>query len=108
MFATLFLCACALAADEPKFKLDFKNAEVRQALLLYKAMSGLDLVGDSRVKTVRFPGTLQSPAPLDEAEATKLIEKALVEQAGVVITRLDGQRASVTYNDALPITPAKK
>jgi hypothetical protein len=38
----------------------------------------------------------------------KLIEKALVDQAGVVITQLDGQRASVTYNDALAITPAKK
>jgi len=40
-----------------------------------------------------------------KAEALKLMEKALIEQGGVVITRLDDKRASVTYNDALPIAP---
>ena len=33
----------------------------------------------------------------------KLIEKAMLEQAGIVITHLDDKRASVTCNDALPI-----
>lgn len=108
LLASSFLCACALAADEPKGTLDFKNAEVRQVLPIYKAVSGLDLVVDSRVKTVRWPVTLQSSEALPKAEATKLIEKALLEQAGIVITHLDGQRASVTHNDALAVTPAKK
>ena len=108
VLAIAFLCACALAADEPKGTLNFKNAELQQVLPNYKALSGLDLVVDSRVKTVRWPVTLQSSEPLSKAEAMKLIEKALLEQAGVVITRLDGQRASVTYNDALAITPVKK
>jgi type II secretory pathway component GspD/PulD (secretin) len=108
LLASAFLCACALAADEPKGTLNFKNAELQQVLPNYKALSGLDLVVDSRVKIVRWPVTLQSSEPLSKAEAMKLIEKALLEQAGVVITRLDGQRASVTYNDALAITPAKK
>jgi hypothetical protein len=97
-----------LAADEPKGTLDFKNAEVQQVLPVYKAMSGLDLVVDSRIRSVHSPITLQISAPLGKGEATKLIEKALLEQAGVVITRLDGQRASVTYNDALVVIPAKK
>jgi hypothetical protein len=108
LFMSLFLCACALGADNPKGVLDFKNAEVQQLLPIYKAMSGLDLVVDSRVRTVHSPITLQSSAPIGKAEATKLIEKALLEQAGVVITHLDGQRASVTYNDALVVIPAKK
>ena len=107
-FASFFLCACSFAADEPKVTLGLKNAEVQQVLPVYKAMSGLDLVVDSRVKSVRWPVTLQSSEALPKAEATKLIEKALLEQAGVVITHLDGQRASVTHNDALAVTPAKK
>jgi len=108
LLAIAFLCACGLAADEPKGTLNFKNAELQQVLPIYKALSGLDLVVDSRVKTVRWPVTLQSSEPLSKAEAMKLIEKALADQAGVVITHLDGQRASVTYNDALAITPVKK
>jgi type II secretory pathway component GspD/PulD (secretin) len=107
-FASFFLCACALAADEQKVTLGLKGAEVQQVLPIYKAMSGLDLVVDSRVKTVLWPVTLQSSEALPKAEATKLIEKALLEQAGVVITHLDGRRASVTHNDALAIIPAKK
>ena len=41
-------------------------------------------------------------------EGARLIEQALLHRAGIVIARLDKKRASVTYNDALPITPARK
>jgi len=87
--------------------LHFTNAEVSQILPIYQSMTALELVTDSRVRTVRHPITLQTKAGAKD-EAVKLIEKALVNQAGIVITRLDDKRASVTYNDALPITPAKK
>jgi hypothetical protein len=100
------LCACAFAAGDPNGTLNFKNAEVRQILLIYKEMSGLDVVIDSRVKAVRSPVSIQPPAPLDKAEATKLIEKALLDQAGVVLTRLDDKRASATWNDHLPTVAA--
>ena len=33
-----------------------------------------------------------------------MIERALLDQAGVIITRLDSKRASVTYNDALALS----
>jgi len=84
----------------------FSKAEVSQVLPIYRAMAGRELVVDSRVKTVRHTITLEAQAAGKE-EGAKLIEKALLNQAGVVITRLDGKRASVTYNDALPIAPAK-
>jgi hypothetical protein len=41
---------------------------------------------------------------IPKSELMKSIERDLIEQAGIVITRLDDKRASVTYNDALPIT----
>ena len=85
----------------------FTNAEVSQVLPFYRSMTGLELVVDSRVKTVHYTVTLEAKAAGKEAGA-KLIEKALVNQAGIVITRLDDKRASVTYNDGLPLTPAKK
>lgn len=84
----------------------FSNAEVSQVLPIYRAMTGRELVVDSRVKTVRHTITLEAQAAGKE-EGAKLIEKALLSQAGIVITRLDKKRASVTYNDALPIAPAK-
>jgi hypothetical protein len=35
--------------------------------------------------------------------AQPLMEQALLKQAGIVITRLDEKRASVTYNDHLEL-----
>jgi hypothetical protein len=35
----------------------------------------------------------------------KLFEKAFIEQAGIVVTRLDEKRSSVACNDALPRKP---
>jgi len=83
---------------------------VSQVLPLYSGTSGLELVIASNVKRVYATITIDV-APnkqLEKTEAAKLIEKALIEQAGIVITRLDGKRASVTYNDALKTTPVKK
>ena len=86
---------------------DMKNADVLQVLSLYRDLAGSELITDSRVKTVRHQITLAGSASGKEA-AAKLVEGALLEQAGVVITHLDARRVSVTYNDALPISGAKK
>jgi hypothetical protein len=53
--------------------------------------------------------TIESKVMMTRDAGTRLIERALLEQAGVVITLLEGNRASVTYNDALkiPTPPAK-
>ena len=80
--------------------LDFRKVGVDSILDLYQATSGLGLVIDSRVP-VRTLVTVKTSAPVNEADTLKIIEQALVSQAGVVITRLDNKRASVTYNDQL-------
>jgi hypothetical protein len=103
LLAILFVALLAFAANEPQGTLDFKGAQVEQVLPIYKAMSGCELFVDSRVKTVPASINLRSSQPLVKAVAIKRIEKALLEQARVVITRLDDKRASVTYNDALPV-----
>ena len=107
-FLSLFVRLHALAAEEPKGRLNIKDFDVQQVLPFYKDISALELVIDSRVKTVHSSITLQISEPLPKAQAVRLLEKALLEQAGIVITRLEGERASVTYNDALPIVAAKK
>lgn len=100
-------CAFAAEVGAAPGSIHFTNAEVSQILPIYRTLTGLELVIDSRVRTVHHPITLQAKAGAKE-EAGKLIEKALVGQARIVITRLDDKRASVTYNDALPVTPAKQ
>jgi hypothetical protein len=72
---------------------------------VYKDMSGLEFVVDSRVKTVRSPISLHiegSPPPSTE-EVLKQMREVFIKQAGIVITRLDSKRESVTFNDALLI-----
>src|SRR5690349_15035961 len=98
---TFLLAAAAFAAEEPSATINFKNADVDQVLKVYKTLSGLELVLDSRIKTVHSTINLQTSESLKKAESIKRIEKALLHQAGVVVTRLDDKRASVTYNDAL-------
>ena len=88
-------------------RIDFTDAEVPQVLQVYRALVGGELVTDSRVRTVHGHITLQAKADAP-AQGAKLLEKALLEQAGMVITRIDDKRVSVTYNDALPITQTEK
>ncbi len=102
----LVLAGLAFAADESVGSIDFKGAPVQQVLDLYKALSGLDLFVDSRVKTIPTPIKLQFSGT--KLEALKRIEKALLEQSRIVITHLDEKRVSVTYNDALPIARSEK
>jgi len=102
----LFVSLCSLSAEEPKYTIDFKKVDTQQALSFYANLSGLELVTDSHVSAVHNPIALQSSSP-SKSETMKLVEKALIEQAGIVITRLDDKKASVTFNDALPITTAK-
>jgi hypothetical protein len=96
-----------LAEFIPSGRIDFTNAKVPQVLEIYRALAGVELVTDSRVRTLPDHITLQAKADAP-AQGAKLLEKALLEQAGVVITRIDDKRVSVTYNDALPITQTEK
>jgi type II secretory pathway component GspD/PulD (secretin) len=108
LFASLALGCCSIGADQPGLgALDLQNADVNDVLQVYQQASGSKLIVDSRVKQGRPPVTLRASGPLAPGALLKLLEKTLLEQAAVVITPLDGRRVSVTYNDALPIRPAK-
>jgi type II secretory pathway component GspD/PulD (secretin) len=108
LLTSLSLAAMTLAAEGPTQTFNFTNAEVKQVLPVYKELTGLELFVDSHVAMVYSPITLQSSEPLSKAETMKRIEKALLEQARVVVTHLDDRRVSVTYNDALPVVSVKK
>ena len=107
LFVTAVLTFAAVAADEPKGGINFKNAPLSQVLPIYQALSGYQLVESSDVKKLNRTITLETPATLSKAETLKLMEKALLEQAGVVITRLDDKRASVTVSVKAPADAAK-
>jgi hypothetical protein len=94
---------CRSYAREPIAGLaDFKGAAPIQVVSVYGVLSGQEMVTSSNVARLRTTIWYQA-GPLEKKEALKLIEKVLLKQAGVVLTKLDGKRVSVTYNDALPI-----
>ena len=43
--------------------------------------------------------TLQSEAKITRSETTQLIENALREQAGIVVSRVDAKHLKVTFDD---------
>ena len=104
----LLVCFRCFAADSLS-TLNITQADLHRVLPLYHDVSGLELVTASNVKRLHAEITVVHPhdKAVKKEEAMKLIETALIQQAGVVITHLDGKRASVTYNDALKITPVK-
>ncbi len=78
------------------------GANLLQVLAIYREMSGRELVVSSDVRKVRAGITVSNTVEIGRSEALKLIERALWDQAGIVLTRLDDHTTSVTYNDALP------
>ena len=88
---------------QPPGLLNFAEAPPPVVLDFYREASGLQLVTSSHVSKMSARITIQPAGTVEKAEMLKLVEKALLEQAGIVITKLDDKRASVTYNDALPV-----
>ena len=110
-FITMLVCFGALAGH-PSFAQDtnktttsinFVNVTPDKILDIYKAATKQEFVIASDVRranhsiTLRFSGSSEA--------MSGLIEQALLKQAGIVITRLDDKRASVTYNDQLELQP---
>jgi len=86
------------------------KTDVQDALRVYKQMSGLELVIDSRAAKIHTPIAFSQAysAMYRPIDATRYLEKILLERAGIVITHLDDKRVSVTYNDALPVNKVTK
>jgi type II secretory pathway component GspD/PulD (secretin) len=100
-----FVSFAALSADEPEsFSYNFKNVPLNQVLDMFKNLSGRELLISSDVGRIQADITL-SEQNITKADAVKRFEKVLLEQARIVVTVLDDKRISVTFNDALPVTP---
>ena len=87
--------------------INFVATPVGDALRNYKDFTSQELVIASNVKHVPGGITLKTERAMTKSEATKLLEQAFLEQAAVIVTRLDEKRVSVTYNDVLKIRPAQ-
>ena len=86
--------------------IDFTDAHIKQVLEIYQKLSGLDLTLAPEVNRLNAGITLKADH-VTKAEMTKLFEQALLEQAGIVITK-NGRAATVTYNGtavAHPVPP---
>ena len=106
IIVALLVSAHSVPAQAPKGALNFINVQPFQVLNVYSHMSGLTLIEDSRVRQIHRPIQIHA-AGVSSGEAMKLMEDALIKQAGIVITHLDNKSVSVTYNDALPIAGSK-
>ncbi|HVV01058.1 MAG TPA: hypothetical protein VHH88_06820 [Verrucomicrobiae bacterium] len=98
LFAALLLGFQAWAADTGRSwpgSVNLKNAQVSQILPLYEELAGVELIVDSRAKRVFARVSLHVEGGSKD-QALKSIEKALREQAGIVLTSLDPRRVYVT------------
>jgi hypothetical protein len=86
-----------------RFRLNLENASVGEILKLYKGEARCELVVASDVLRARQVITLHAAEDVSSNVAMQMIEQALLKQAGIVITRLDAKRVSVTYNDQLEL-----
>lgn len=84
--------------------LAFENASVSNVLGVYKALTKQELVISPEAQRITHGITLH--AEVDSVEKTqRLIEEALQKQAGIVLTHLDHNRVSVTYDEHLKLQP---
>jgi hypothetical protein len=100
----LTLLAVVLAGITPAQAaglLKFESVPVPDMLEFYGQLTGKKLVVAPNVDTILLRITLRSDGSVSRDEAARMVERALAEQAGVVITDLDNNQASVTYDEAL-------
>lgn len=82
----------------------FNKMALSQVFHIYQAWSGVQLVITPPAQSQSSRNiSVISNTPLTNAEACKLIENALREQAGILITKIDDKGSSVTYDATLPI-----
>jgi hypothetical protein len=103
--AALLLVTHGKAGEIARGTLYFPEARVYHVLEIYEQLTDVDLMVDSRVKSLPSRITFTNHKPLTTSEAMELFEHSLLNQAGVVVTRLDNGTISVTHNDMLPTTP---
>ena len=107
MVGLSFLAGCpASGQDTSKItvSINFVGVPVDKVLDTYKASAKSELIIASNVCLANHSITLHAGGVSPEV-AQQIIEQALLKQAGIVISRLDAKRVSVTYNDRLELKP---
>jgi hypothetical protein len=96
--AVLVATGLVQGAANDNISADVNNGPLRQSLNMYKGLAQVEYVTssnvilDSGVVSFKFNGKSRESA-LD------IIRRAVLLQTGVVITPIDGKRASITFND---------
>jgi hypothetical protein len=109
-FLFIITCLCVLSGSPANGQetnkittgINFVNAPADKVLDLYVASAKSPVIIASNVQQATHRITLQATAVSPQV-AQQMIEQALLKQAGIVITRLDDKRISVTYNDRLEL-----
>ena len=94
--------------DKAYGTIHFENVPVSDVLDVYKGLAKQakqELIVSTDVRRAIHGITLPATKIISVEAARQLLEQALLKQAGVVITRLDKNRVSVTYNDKLELRP---
>ncbi|HWQ92389.1 MAG TPA: hypothetical protein VN673_12005 [Clostridia bacterium] len=87
---------------------DFQGVSIPQVLVIYKELTGANLCVDSRARNTSAQIVCKNKKPASKAEVIKMIETALLEQAAIIVTKLESNKVSVTFNDSLPVKPVDK
>jgi hypothetical protein len=101
LLTLLAVVLTASAQAQPPGVLKFESVPVPDMLEFYRQLTGKKLVVAPNVDQALSRITLRSDGPVSRDEAARMVERALAEQGGVAITRLDDNHASVTYHEAL-------
>ena len=84
--------------------INWVNLPVSKVLDTYKHLVKTELVVATNVRDAHNIA-LRTEKPMTSDALAHMIEQALQNQAGVVVTHLDNKRTSVTYNDKLELQP---
>lgn len=101
-FTSLLLTMLSLVhvhAEEIEIALD--RMPLTQVLSLYQEVTSDSLVIATQVRAMKRDITIPPTTVQSEEAQAKLIRAALLKQAGVVVSKLEDGRVSVTYNDVL-------
>lgn len=101
IFAVLLLTLRCWSAEPVISTFSLANMSSDKVLLIYKDFAKCELIESSEVK--KHHGNISLQFTGSKSELQKQLEIALLEQAGIVLTRLDDKRVSVTFDASLPI-----
>jgi hypothetical protein len=110
--AVMAFSVCRIKADEtnpvirlenevPGFNFNFEHVPVSKVLDVYAQLAKVDLKNAQQIPWAEI--NLKSKKPLTRADAIQTFEKALREQAGVILKPLDVKHVEVTYDESVKV-----